>query len=189
MFVKLGRDTITPELGVMYVTKIEGLGLKGTSGTFYSTEGLRNGRGSYVFIEDFVRAVFGLEKGGGDYIDHLWNGRPVEQKAYDPKKKDKTFHVAASKAFSANNGGPIISELVKTEKYNEALKFCKELGYDKNDFYVLTGSAQFEAGSDLEIIFLSREDILKNLDKKDPRKMPVENIYKLVKRTQEFTFG
>ena len=169
------------ECNVRYILPIGDLKLDVGGVVLDVSEILRNGRVSYLIFEEIVRRIFGLDKGIRG-SDHSFNGSGIEQKAFSCNKE--FFHIAASCTFNANNKGPAIKSALAKGDYDLALEICKETGFNKNDFYVLTSTSQYAVGSPIDIIFLRKEDVLRNLDGADPRRMSVASLYRLVERIE-----
>jgi len=104
----------------------------------------QSGRKSDGLITSFVAHLSkGLIVPGGDGNadpDSWVTGKKVEHKAFDPDAS-KT-HVAASRYFASNSGVPeyrrFLNERQRSEQ--EVERFISPHCYDKNDYYLLTGT-------------------------------------------------
>ena len=165
------------EPNVLYEVKLKGLVLEIDRGsTFDATHLLANGRANYILFENFIAQCAGLsansQGGASDLCDD--RGRGYEVKSYrDPESfpgsRNDMFHTAASSTFGPNNHGPTIKRLLQSGKYAEALKICRESGFDKNDFYIYVNSAQFDVSIPFRYIILPTREVLSLLSREDPR--------------------
>jgi len=145
---------------------------------------LSNGRANYIIFEELIRRFTGLkETSGADHQDS--SGKQYEQKSFKDKdsypRSADLFQTSASCTFPANNLGPKIKALLQEEDYEAALEICKTTGYDKSDFYIYTNTGGFKPRSTLRYIILPRDEVLKNLDSKDPRMISRAAVLSLAK--------
>jgi hypothetical protein len=170
-----------------YELDLESLDLKLKTGDPLSmTEALASGRANYIIFENLVRKITGLDEGKGcDHQDE--NGRRYEQKAFSdvdlyPSSKD-TFQVSPSSTFPANNNGPEIQRLLDAGKYLDALEVCKTVknGYNSNDFYVLTNTANFRPTVPFRYFIVESKELLRHLSKADPREVSKESLFAVLK--------
>lgn len=163
---------------------------------------LKNGRSSYLLFENLVSRLTGLKSNsqGGDSDLAGDDGLKYEVKAFRdfesyPDEKHDLFHTGASSTFGANNIGraivnPSLRKMREEPKlrdfhYNVALDACKVAGYDKNDFYVYTNTAQYEIGTPFRFMIFPTSKVLEQLDREDPRLISRRNLLSLV--TKEVT--
>lgn len=137
---------------------------------------LSNGRANYILFENLLAQCAGLrphsQGGASDLCDD--SGRGYEVKSYrDPETfpdgRYDWFHTAASSTFGPNNHGPRIKQLLLGGHYSEALKICRDTGFDKNDFYIYVNSAQFDITIPLRYVIVSTKEVLSLLSTTDPR--------------------
>ena len=151
---------------------------------------LSNGRANYILFESFVGSFVELtgnsQGGNSDLVDAHDQGYEVKSfrdvTSY-PEKKHDWFHTAASSTFGPNNNGPKIKKLLCEGKYVEALKICRQTGYDKNEFYVYANTAQFKVINPLQFIIIPTAIVLKLISKADPRQISRREVLKLAKKS------
>lgn len=179
------------EPNVLYEVKLKGLVLEVDHGDkFDATHLLANGRANYILFESFIAQCAGLnpnsQGGASDLCDE--NGQGYEVKSYKdplsfPDLRHDKFHTGASSTFGPNNHGPTIKRLLRAGDYSEAFKICKELGFNKNDFYIYVNSAQYDIKIPLRYIILATADVLALLSKDDPRVISRSEILAKAKKT------
>jgi hypothetical protein len=174
---------------VMYEVQIKALALTLKSGKSYEfPDTLKNGRANYILFEELIRAITGLTK--EKQSDHVSStGKKYEQKAYAdpeayPESKFDYFQTSASSTFAANNNGPRIKKLLEASSYEEALQICKDTGYSKNDFYIYTNTSGFSVEIPFRYVVIPVSDVLKMIDKNDPREISRKEILSKVSRKE-----
>jgi hypothetical protein len=147
----------TLELGPLTIT------VDGVSKTL--TNVILNGRSSYVIVQDLIAQHLGLlnNSEGSDSDLKSKNGIKFEAKKIPQGKKD-LFHTAPSCMFGNNSSVNTFKKKL-TNSYNEALEFCKEKGYNKNDYYIY----HWNTLTQLNFIVVPKDFVIANLDKHDPR--------------------
>ena len=162
-------------LNVIYELPIDKFVLRLTDGReFYYPETLSNGRVNYVLFEHLVREFTSLHKSSkSDHVDPA-SIEIYEQKAYtDPSadlanKKD-LISVSSSNTFQANKYGKLITNLLKMGNVEEAEKLIYTHGYSKNDFYVLTNTANYAPSYPFRFFIVTTAELITCLDEQDPR--------------------
>lgn len=188
-FTKLKKDVEVSarQQFVLYEVNIDRVAVHFRDGSELTFEDLlRNGRANYILFEMLVRKFTGLKTTkGSDHEDD--SGLKYEQKAYQDEalhpNGDDLFQVSPSSTFGANNHGPTIKKLLEAGKYNEALKICREKGYDKNAFYIVTNTRGFNPSIPLRFMIVPTSTILSNLDASDPRFVSRSALLKLKTKT------
>ena len=170
---------------VLYEINIKSLSLiLGDGSSREQTKALASGRSNYIIFEELVREFADLyPTSGSDHKDSA--NRTYEQKAFEdeslhPKSKD-LFRCSASSTFAANNNGPKIKKLLEANDYSGALEICKITGYNKNDFYVFTNSGSYSTTVPFKYFILPKHEVMKHLDKKDPRIISRSTLLGLLK--------
>jgi len=177
---------------ILYEVKLRSLVLEIDRGVkFDATHLLANGRANYILFENLIAECAGLnpnsQGGASDLCDDSGSG--YEVKSYKdaekfPDRRNDRFHTGASSTFGANNHGPTIKLLLQEGKYSEALRICRESGFDKNDFYVYVNSAQYDVSIPLRYVILPTSDVLSMISREDPRLISRSDILAKVKRTE-----
>jgi hypothetical protein len=178
---------------VLYEIKLKGLVLELEGGSkFDASHLLANGRANYILFENFIAQCAGLnpnsQGGASDICDS--SGRGYEVKSYKdpstyPGARSDLFHTAASSTFGPNNHGPTIKRLLQAGKYAEALKICKETGFDKNEFYIYVNSAQYDISVPLRYLIVPKKDVLAMISREDPRIISRSMILSKVLRKEQ----
>jgi hypothetical protein len=171
----------------LYEVNLKSLDLKFENDQYLPmAEALESGRANYIIFEHLVRAITGLQVGTG--CDHFDDAQQrYEQKAYsDPSffpSSEDFFQVSPSSTFPANNYGPKIKQLLQDGNYQGALHICRtvENGYDSNDFYVLTNTANYRLKFPFRYFVISTVDLLKHLSPIDPRKVLKKSLLSVLK--------
>jgi hypothetical protein len=176
---------------ILYEVKLKALVLEVDRGAkFDATHLLANGRANYILFENFIAQCAGLspnsQGGASDLCDDLGCG--YEVKSYKdpdsfPGTRNNMFHTAASSTFGPNNHGPAIKRLLNTGNYAEALKICRESGFNKNDFYIYVNSAQYDVSVPFRYIILPTSEVLSLLSKEDPRLISRVDILSRARKT------
>jgi hypothetical protein len=177
---------------VLYEVRLKGLVLEIDRGAkFDASHLLANGRANYILFENFIAECAGLipnsQGGASDLCDDSGSGYEVKSfKDVEkfPDRRNDRFHTAASSTFGPNNHGPAIKRLLQEGKYPEALRICRESGFDKNEFYVYVNSAQYDVSIPLRYVILPTLDVLSMISKEDPRLISRSDILAKVKRTE-----
>jgi len=136
-----------------------------------------NGRVNHQWIQKMIADISGdlIVRGGQGTkkSDCYINGFKVETKAYRPG--NKSFHVAASGFFANNCKVPTWKALGKTTP--EAEEYLFENSYSKNDYYLLTSTAQLNLDFDeIEFVLLKTDDLVDCLDSEDKRHCIMEKL-------------
>jgi hypothetical protein len=156
------------------------------------SEAMANGRSNYEIVQRLIAGCLGLSRNSegakSDLVDEFERG--YEVKSYKdplthPKKRDENVHTAASSTFGPNNHGPTIKRLLQAGKYAEALKICKETGFDKNEFYIYVNSGQFNFQVPLRFIIVPTSDVLRHLSATDPRVIARKDILGLAQSSSK----
>lgn len=195
---KTNNEPLVIKPFTLYTAKFKGLYLELENGSKIDMNfALKNGRSSYVIFEHLVSRLTGLlqHSQGGDSDLASTEGLKYEVKSYPdvdtyPDAKADLFHTGASSTFGANNvGRAIINPALKlaksdptqaAEQYAIALEACKTAGYDKNDFYVYTNTAQYEVGTPFRFMIFPTKTVLANLDAVDPRLISRDRLLSLI---------
>jgi hypothetical protein len=173
---------------VLYEIEIQSLKWQfGNGSELDVTHLLSSGRANYILIEDLISRFSGIgaysQGGKSDLRDVA--GLNYEVKSYrdvaaHPSSDADLFHTASSSTFAANNYGPAVKKMLDNGNYRDALKLCKEKGYNKNEFYVYVNSAQYQIGTALSYVIVPKSDVLRLLSKSDPRLISRRKILGLV---------
>ena len=156
------------------------------------SEAMANGRSNYEIVQRLIAGCLGLSRNSegakSDLVDEFERG--YEVKSYKdplthPKKRDENVHTAASSTFGPNNHGPTIKRLLQAGKYAEALKICKETGFDKNEFYIYVNSAQYDISVPLRYLIVPKKDVLAMISREDPRIISRSMILSKVLRKEQ----
>ena len=142
-----------------------------------------NGRVNHIWIQEMIddvsNGVIAYGGQGNSSADCYVDNQKTETKAY--KSKDKKFHVAASSFFASNCKVPEWKRLGKTTP--EAESFLFEHSYDKNENYLLTSTSKLDLDfDDIEVIFISKDTLVKCLNPSDKRTAVLSEINKKVRR-------
>lgn len=176
---------------VLYELKLRRLLLELDRGDdFDASHLLANGRANYILFENLIAEVSGLmpnsQGGASDLCDDEERGYEVKSykdPALHPSDRNEYFQTSASSTFPANNHGPTIRRLLNNGNYLEALKICRETGFDKNDFYIYVNSAQYDMSVPLRYVIVPTSEVLGLLSKTDPRLISRQEILKRVRNT------
>ena len=163
------------KLNVLYSCPIDSLTINLGGHEVNVTDTLKSGRTNYELFQYIICWFFSLKGGVGvDLVDP--SGNKYEIKSFldhdvHPRngKKEDLVHTAASKAFGPNNSGPIIKEMVRNNEYEKALSLCRELSYDKVDYFIYTNTRQFNPSQPFKFMAIDKDDVMNMLDPKDPR--------------------
>ena len=129
-------------------------------------DGFSNGRANHIWIQRMICDLSnGFIKYGGQgkgKPDCTIGDKRVETKAWEVGKEK--FHSAASAFFASNCKVPEYRRLMK-EDVSKAKSFVFEHSYDKNDFYLLTGTAKLKCKFDeIEIILVDKQKVIDSLE-------------------------
>jgi hypothetical protein len=190
-----GMSTPAREPFVLYEIEIATLELTFPDGSSIDvTETLKNGRANYILFQHLVAKLSGLtensEGGASDLIDARGNG--YEVKSYKdvelwPQGRHDKFHTAASSTFGPNNLGPVIRNLLRTGDYPEALRICRQTGFDKNTFYIYTNSSQYRPEVPFRYFVIPTPALLNQLSPDDPRQVNRRDLLAMLDRTEIVT--
>ena len=146
---------------------------------------LSNGRTNYLIFEELIRKLTGLQPNSSDdFIDHVDSkGVKYEQKSFRDEtiyKSDHLIHCAKSSFFANNSGQNPYSEELRLGGYRRAKNFLIRECYSKADFYIFTNTSRFSDNRLFKYFVVSSEDLINNLDGKDPTKVSRNNLLNLV---------
>ena len=161
---------------VIYKCPVNSLTLKVGNKDIDVSSILSNGRVNYTLFEALVENFTGLSSCGQGNFPSLKDedGKTYEVKSfrdltYHPDTNFDLFHTAASCLFSPNNKGPLVKKLLEIGDYGAALDVCNECSYDRTDYFIYTNTSGFDSRFPFMFMVFSKQDVLKNLDKEDPR--------------------
>ena len=126
-----------------------------------------NGRVNHAWLQQMICDLSnGLITYGGQgkkSSDCYVSTKKVETKAFNVNDKN-AFHCAASSFFATNCKVPKYRQLMKSNK-TEARKFVFEHSYDKNDFYLFTGTASLNCDfDDIVLILIEKKHLVECLE-------------------------
>ena len=143
-----------------------------------------NGRVNHIWIQEMIddvsNGVIAYGGQGTKSADCYVENQKTETKAY--KSKDKKFHVAAS-GFFASNCKVSKWKSLGGDGHPEAESFLFEHSYDKNENYLLTSTSKLDLDfDDIEVIFISKDTLVKCLNPSDKRTAVLSEINKKIRR-------
>jgi len=146
--------------------------------------GHSNGRVNHTWIQKMICDLSnGYIKYGGQgskKSDCTIEEMRVETKSFISGADE--FHSAASSFFANNCKVADYKKLMKRSK-RKARRFVFEHSYDKNDYYLLTGTAKLSCSFDkVEIMLVDKQVVIDNL-KPDFIKCSMANVRKSLKET------
>ena len=129
-------------------------------------DGFSNGRVNHIWIQrmicDLSNNFMKYGGQGNGKSDCTIGNKRVETKAWQLGKEQ--FHSAASGFFASNCKVPQYRKLME-EDVDKAKSFVFEHSYDKNDFYLLTGTAKLECKfNEIEIILVDKQKVIDCLE-------------------------
>lgn len=153
-------------------------------------QAFKNGRCNYLMFEQVVATLTGLRSNGqgakADLVDDLGNRYEVkayhEPEFYGGLKKYEFIHTAASCAFTANNRDKEIRGFLEQGFYEKALNYCKDLSYNRIDYFIYTNTRDFKPGSPLRFIVIPKGEVMSALSKEDPRILSRQKLLDWVKK-------
>tara|TARA_Y100001938_G_C8024408_1_gene397172 strand:- start:40 stop:624 length:585 start_codon:yes stop_codon:yes gene_type:complete len=128
--------------------------------------GHSNGRVNHTWLQQMICDLSsGMIKYGGQgkkASDCYVADMKTETKAFNIK--DDKFHCAASSFFASNNNVPEYRRLMASNK-TEARKFVFKHSYDKNDYYLLTGTAKLNCNfEEIPLILIEKKYLVECLE-------------------------
>jgi len=126
-----------------------------------------NGRVNHAWLQQMICDLSnGLITYGGQgkkSSDCYVSTKKVETKAFNVNDKN-AFHCAASSFFATNCKVPKYRQLMESNK-DAARKFVFEHSYDKNDFYLFTGTASLSCNfNDIVLVLIEKKYLVECLE-------------------------